>query len=189
MTYDEIKKTAKAHMQKGVDHAKHEFATLHTGKATPSMVESVQVHVESYGTTSHLRDIAAVTTPDSRTIQIQPWDRGTLKDIEKAILSANLGLTPSIQGALVRVPVPELSGDRRKELVKVAHKMAEEGRVSVRHARQEAMTELKKTQKDGDISEDDLHRYEKEIQEMTDEHVGQINSSLEAKEKDLTEVK
>jgi ribosome recycling factor len=175
-------------MEKSVAHTVHEFSTLHTGKASPGMVENIQVYVESYGASSAVREIAAVTTPDARTIQIQPWDRNTLKDIEKAILAANIGLNPSIQGHLIRVPVPELSGERRRDLAKVAHNMAEQGRVAIRHARHSALDPLKKAQKAGDISEDDLKRFEKEVQSMHDDHIAKINAALAKKEKELTTV-
>lgn len=175
-------------MDKALAHTQHEFSTLHTGKASPGMVEGIQVYVTSYGTTSQVREISAVTTPDARTIQIQPWDRNTLKDIEKAIISANIGLNPSIQGHVIRVPVPELSGERRRDLAKVAHNMAEQGRVAVRHARHTALDPLKKGQKAGDISEDDLKRYEKDVQAMHDDYIAKINAALAKKEKDLMTV-
>lgn len=175
-------------MEKAYNHALHDFSTLHTGKASPGMVENLNVWVESYGANSQMREISAITTPDARTIQIQPWDRNTLKDIEKAILAANIGLTPSIQGHIVRVPVPELSGERRRDLAKVASNMAEQARVAVRHARHSGLDPLKKAQKAGDVSEDDLKRYEKQIQELHDEYIDKIGKALEKKEKELTTV-
>ncbi len=175
-------------MDKAIEHTNHELAGLHTGKASSSMVDSIIVEVASYGSTMALRDIAAVTTPDARTIQIEPWDKNVIKDIEKTIQLANIGLTPSIQGNIIRINVPELSGDRRKELVKVAHKLAEDGRVSIRHARHHALDPIKKMQKDGDVSEDDLHQYEKDIQKMHDDYIAKINAAMEAKETELTKV-
>lgn len=175
-------------MEKAIAHLKHDFSTLHTGKAAPGMVDAVQVFVTAYGTTSKLRDIAAITTPDARTIQVQPWDKNTIKDIEKAIQAANIGLNPSVQGNIIRVPVPELSGERRKELAKVASTMAEQGRVTIRRARHDALEPLKKAQKDSEISEDDLKRYEKDVQALHDKFIDAINDSLAAKEKDLTTV-
>lgn len=188
MDPDEILMMAEEGMDKSVQHTVHEFGTLHTGKASPSMVENVMVKVESYGSSMQLRELAAITTPDARSIAVTPWDRNTLKDVEKAILAANLGLTPSIQGNLVRIPVPELSRERRQELVKVAHTMAEQGRVAIRHARHEAIEAVRKAEKEKEISEDDLKLYEKDIQKMTDEHVAKIAEALEAKEKDITTV-
>jgi ribosome recycling factor len=175
-------------MDKVIAHLNHDFTTLHTGKASPSMVDSLMIYINSYGTTSKLREISAITSPDARTIQIQPWDRNTLKDIEKAIQTANIGLNPSIQGSLIRIYVPELSGERRKELAKVASTMAEQARVSIRTKRREALDPLKKAQKASDISEDDLKNYEKQIQDLHDKYIEKIAQVLAAKEKDLTAV-
>jgi ribosome recycling factor len=186
MDPEEVILEAEEQMEKALAHMHHEFSTLHTGKATPGMVDAVLVHVTSYGTTSKLRDISAITTPDARCIQIQPWDRNTLKDIEKAIQTANIGLNPSIQGTVIRIHVPELSGERRKELARVASTMAEQGRVAIRHCRHEALEPLKKAQKASVLSEDQLKRYEKEVQDLHDKFIEQIKVALAAKEKDLT---
>lgn len=175
-------------MDKAIKHTLHEFSTLHTGKATPAMVEAIQVHIEAYGSNMALREIAAITTPEPRLIAITPWDKNTIKDIEKAIRSANIGLNPVPQGNMLRVPVPELSGERRQELVKVCHKLAEEGRVAIRHVRHVAIDTLKKLQKAGTLSEDDLKRAEKQVQTDTDKHTNDINKALAAKEKELTTV-
>jgi len=189
MNPDSVISETKSQMDNAVTHCEQELSTLHTGKASPSMVEDLQVTVAAYGSTMRIRDMAAVTTPDARSIVITPWDRSVLKDIEKGITAANLGLNPSIQGALVRVPVPELSGERRKELAKVANGMCEQARVSIRHARHTALEPLKKGQKDGAISEDDLKLYEKDIQKLTDDHVEMINTLYKTKEEDLLTVK
>lgn len=170
-------------MSKAVDHTLHEFSTLHTGKASPSMVENVMV--DAYGSNMRLRDMAAITTPDSRTIQIQPWDKSVIQPIEKSIQTANLGLNPSIDGPIIRIPIPELSGDRRQELVKVAHRMAEDGRISIRHARKDGMDLLKEAKKEGELSEDDLKRWEKEVQNSTDKFVGEIDQHMKSKEQEL----
>jgi len=175
-------------MQQAVEHSLHLFNTLHTGKASPGMIENLQVHVEAYGASMALRELAAISTPDTRTIRIQPWDKTVVKAIEKAIQTANLGFNPISDGNLIRIPIPDLSGERRKELVKVAHKMAEESHISVRHARHFALDTLKNLQKKGDISEDDFHRLEKEIQTETDKSIEAINKHLEHKEKELTTV-
>ena len=147
------------------------------------MVENVMV--DAYGSSMRLRDMAAITTPDSRTIQIQPWDKSVIQPIEKSIQTANLGLNPSIDGPIIRIPIPELSGDRRQELVKVAHRMAEDGRISIRHARKDGMDLLKEAKKDGELSEDDLKRWEKEVQNSTDKFVGEIDQHLKSKEEEL----
>ena len=172
-------------MQKSVDHVVHEFSTLHTGKANSSMVETVIVDV--YGSSMKLRDVAAITTPDARTIQIQPWDKSTVAPIEKALLDAKIGITPVVTGELIRLPMPELSGERREELCKIAQGFAEQGRIGVRASRKEAMDALKDAQKEG-LPEDDFKRGEKDVQKNTDDSVNQINQALASKEGDLRKV-
>jgi ribosome recycling factor len=172
-------------MQKSVDHVIHEFSTLHTGKANSSMVETVIVDV--YGSSMKLRDVAAITTPDARTIQIQPWDKSTTAPIEKALLEAKIGITPVVTGELIRLPMPELSGERREELCKIAQGFAEQGRIGVRASRKEAMDALKDAQKEG-LPEDDFKRGEKDVQKNTDDSVNQINQALASKEGDLRKV-
>ncbi len=184
----DLKKTINdgaAHMKKAVDHTTHEFSTLHTGKATPSMVENIQVHVESYGMTQRLKDMAAITTPDARSIVVQPFDKATMEDIRKAIQAANVGINPVPQGNFLRCPIPELSGERRQELTKVAMRMAEEGKVRVRNARRDCLELLKKANKDKVITDDDLKRSEKEIQNLTDKSTADIDKHLQAKEAEL----
>ena len=172
-------------MQKSVDHVVHEFSTLHTGKANSSMVETVTVVV--YGSSMKLRDIAAITIPNARTIQIQPWDKSTVAPIEKALLDAKIGITPVVTGELIRLPMPELSGERREELCKIAQGFAEQGRIGVRASRKEAMNALKDAQKEG-LPEDDFKRGEKDVQKNTDDSVNQINQALASKEGDLRKV-
>ncbi|MGB0371858.1 MAG: ribosome recycling factor [Opitutales bacterium] len=186
MDADSIITTAEEGMAKALDFTLGEFASIHTGKASPSMVDGISVDV--YGSSMKLRDIAAITTPDTRLIMIQPWDQGVVKEIEKAIIAANIGFNPSAMGTSIRVPVPELSRDRRQELVKVANGHAEEGRVRIRGARRDAMDGLKKLEKEKEISEDDRKRYEKDVQKLTDDHVAKIASSLKAKEQELLTV-
>ena len=173
-------------MKKALDHTLHEFSSIHTGKASPTMVEGVTV--DAYGSQMRIKDCAAITTPDARLIQIQPWDKGLTKAIEKAIQQANIGLNPSVDGHIVRVPLPELSRERRQEFVKVANRMAEEGRVQIRNIRRDTMDALKKSQKDGKISEDDLKRFEKDVQTATDKTIKDINDHLARKEKELLAV-
>ncbi|RXK53415.1 ribosome recycling factor [Oleiharenicola lentus] len=177
---------AQARMKKAVDHTLHEFSTIHTGKASPAMVESVQV--EAYGSMMPLKGCAAITTPDARMIQIQPWDKGLIRAIEKALQMANIGVNPVVDGSVVRLPFPELSRERRQEFVKTAHRLAEEGRVAVRHVRRDAMEAAKKLKKDGKISEDDEKRLEKDVQTATDKAIKDIDSHLAHKEKDLLTV-
>lgn len=173
---------AQSRMKKAVDHTLSEFNAIHTGKATPAMVESVTV--EAYGTQMRLRDCAAITTPDARMIQIQPWDAGLVKAVEKAIQVANLGFNPVIDGKIVRVPLPEMSRERRQEFVKTTHRQAEEGRVQIRNTRRDALEAVKKAK----LSEDESKRLEKDIQTATDRAIADINAHLAKKEADLLAV-
>jgi ribosome recycling factor len=184
-TNAELKK-AKAAMDAAVKHTLAEFNSLHTGKASPGMVENLPVDV--YGATSKLRDISAITTPDVRTIQIQAWDKDSVKAIEKAIIVANLGITPIVSGSIVRCSMPEMSGERRQELSKVANGMAEDGRVKVRAVRRDTVEIFKKAKKDGAIGEDDLKHLEKEIQSLTDAATKEIDGSLHLKSSDLMKI-
>ncbi len=183
MSIETVIAHARELMGKSVEHTLGEFNKLHTGKASPSVVEHLQV--EAYGSNVQLREVAAITTPDARTVQIQPWDKSIVNDVVKSIQKANLGFNPVVTSNLIRIPIPELSRERRQELSKVAHTMAEEGRVSVRHARHEALDEAKKMKKGGEISEDELKRLEKEIQNVTDKQVAEIDQHLAHKEKEL----
>jgi ribosome recycling factor len=148
------------------------------------MVEGVMV--EAYGSTMRLKECAAISTPDPRMIQVQPWDKALIRAVEKALQQANLGINPIVDGGLIRLPFPDLSRERRLEFVKIANKLAEEGRVNVRHARRDAMEQTKKTLKDGKISEDDEKRLEKDIQTATDKFIKDIDTHLAHKEKELT---
>lgn len=188
MDFDTIILEASEQMEKAVQHTLHEFSNIHTGKATPAMVENVAVDVEAYGTSMAVRELGAITCPDNRTIQITPWDRNTSGPIEKAIRGAGLGLNPISRGATIIVPVPELSGDRRKDLVKMASSHAESGRVSVRQARHHAMEALKKLKQEGSVSEDDVKRTEDDVQEETDRQIKRIGEALKAKEAELLTV-
>ncbi len=170
-------------MDKAIEHLCREFETVHTGHASPSMVEGVMV--EAYGTVSRLRDIAAITTPDSSTIRIQPWDKSILKDVEKAVLAANIGFTPVVMGEAVRCPIPPLSGERRAELAKICKDMAEQCKVRIRTARRESIDEAKKAQKSGGLTEDDVRKFEKEVQTLTDKAGAEVEKHLAAKESDL----
>ena len=169
-------------MKKAVDYTLHEFSAIHTGKATPAMVEGVLV--EAYGSTMRLKECAAISTPDARMIQIQPWDAGLAKAIAKGIQEANLGFNPIVDGKLIRIPLPEMSRERRLEFVKTAHKLAEDGRVHVRNVRRDALEALKKAK----LPEDESKRMEKDIQTMTDRAIKDIGDHLAHKEKDLLAV-
>jgi ribosome recycling factor len=182
----EIIKSMNADMKKAIEHTLREFGSLHTGKASPAMLDSVRVN--AYGSTVSLKEVAAVTTPDARTIMVQPWDKSVIKEVEKGIQEANLGLNPIIDGGILRVPVPELTGQRRQELAKTAGSMAEDGRVRVRQARRDALDLLKAAKNDDGLPEDDFKRYEKEVQKAHDDFIAEINQHLAQKEADLKKV-
>jgi ribosome recycling factor len=163
-----------------------EFAGLRTGRASPNLLDPVMV--EAYGSKMPLTQVGTVSVPEARLISVQVWDKGMVKSVEKAIREAGLGLNPSADGTLVRIPIPDLSEERRKELVKVAAKYAEQGKVAVRNVRRDAMEHLKKLHKDSALSEDELHRFEEEIQKLTDSFIAQVDTSLSKKEKDILSV-
>lgn len=173
---------AQAKMKKAVDHTLHEFSAIHTGKATPAMVEGVMV--EAYGSSMRLKECAAISTPDARLIQVQPWDSSLIKAVAKGIIDANIGFNPIIDGKLIRVPLPDMSRERRQEFVKTAHRLAEEGRVHVRNARRDILETVKKAK----LPEDEAKRLEKDIQTATDSSIKVINEHLAHKEKDLLTV-
>jgi len=173
---------ASAKMKKALDHTIHDFASIHTGKATPTMVEGVMV--EAYGSQMRLKECAAITTPDARMIQIQPWDASLVKAIEKAIQTANLGFNPVVDGKIVRVPLPDMSRERRLEFVKTASRIAEEGRVQIRNIRRDIMETVKKSK----FPEDESKRLEKDIQAATDKAIKDIGDQFTAKEKELLAV-
>jgi len=171
-----------AKMKKSVDHTLHEFSSIHTGKATPTMVENVMV--EAYGSMTPLKQNAAITTPDARLIQIQPWDASLIKSIIKGIQEANLGFNPVPDGKVIRIPLPEMSRERRQQFVKTAQQLAEQGRVNIRNIRRDAIEAAKKAK----LPEDETKRLEKDIQTATDKAIAEINSHLAHKEKDLLNV-
>jgi len=173
---------AQARMKKAIDFTLHEFSTIHTGKASPSMVEGVMV--EAYGSQMRLKECAAISTPDARLIQIQPWDPSLISAVVKGIQVANLGFNPIPDGKIIRIPLPEMSRERRQEFVKTAHKLAEEGRVAVRNIRRDAIEAEKKAK----LPEDEGKRLEKDIQTATDKAIADINAHLAQKEKDLLTV-
>ena len=173
-------------MDKALEATDHEFKSLRTGRATSSMLDGVII--QAYGTDSPINQVASVSTPDAATILVQPWDAGVIASIEKGILAANLGLTPSNDGKVVRLRVPELTEETRKEMVKKAHELAEHGRVAIRSVRRHINDEVKKLGKDHEIAEDDLHRLLDKIQKKTDAHVESINKMLAKKEEEIMQV-
>ncbi len=173
-------------MDNAVNALAKELSGLRTGRASTNLLDTVSV--EAYGSRMPLNQVANVNVPEPRLLTVQVWDSSMVKAVEKSIVNAGLGLNPSADGQLIRVPLPELTEDRRRELGKIAGKYAEQGRVAVRNVRRDGMDELKKQQKAGDISEDDQHRLGDEIQKLTDEHVSTIDDMLEQKEKDIMQV-
>ena len=173
----------KDRMNKAVEHYRHEVSTIRTGRASPNILDMVKV--DYYGTPTPLNNIAHVTVPEGQLIVIQPFDPSSLESIEKAIMNSDVGLTPNNDGSVIRLNIPSLTEERRKDLVKVVHKIIEEGRVAVRNIRRDANDLLKKSEKEHDLSEDNLRRATDNIQEMTDEYIKNLNLIQEAKEKDI----
>jgi len=186
MDLDDFLLEAEDKMSKTEQVVVNEFAGVRTGKASPALVENILAEV--YGAQMRLRELAGITTPEPRTLSIQPWDANSVHPIEKAILKSNLGLTPSIQGKTIRIFFPELSQERRQELVKVVRKMAEDGRVAIRHVRRDAMEQLKKHAHDSGVAEDEEKKAEKELQKLTDDYTGKIDGHLAHKEKEIMTV-
>ena len=177
---------AQTQMEKAMEALRREFNTVRTGKASPALLDMVRV--DAYGSKMPLNQVASVSSPEPRMLIVQPWDKGLMKEIEKSIRDAELGLNPANDGNVIRVPIPALNEERRREMVKMLHKLAEEGRVAVRHARQEANKDIKRRQGDHEISDDDARREMDRIQKLTDEHIAKIDSLLKAKEQEVMEV-
>ena len=176
-------KQAKQAMDKAVEAVKREFATVRTGKATTALLDLVRV--EAYGNEMPLNQVASVAAPEPKLLTVQPWDKSLLKAVEKAILASDLGLTPSNDGNLIRIPLPPLTEERRRELVKVVHKFAEEGRVAVRHARTEAISRIKKAEH---VSDDEKKHTEKDVQKLHDERLKLVDEAVKTKEAEIMEV-
>ena len=182
-TIKEIVQHARSGMDKGIENSKREFGTVRAGKASPNMLDVVRVEV--YGQQMHLNQVASVAAPEPRLLLVTPYDKGTAKVIEKAIRESELGVEPSNMGGVIRVPLPSLNEQRRKELVKIVHKLAEEGRVAVRHARTDAREKLKKVE---GVSDDEKARAEKDVQKAHDDAIAKIEQLLKAKEAEIMEV-
>ncbi|HUP20151.1 MAG TPA: ribosome recycling factor [Gemmatimonadota bacterium] len=174
------------HMDKSVEAVRHEFGIIRTGKASPSLLDLVKV--DAYGQQMPLNQMATISAPEPRLIVIQPFDPSQMGAIEKSILASDLGLTPSNDGKVIRIPIPALTEERRKELVKVTHKVAEEGRIAVRNIRHDANKRVQQLEKEHEISQDDMHRLLKEVQDITDAHIKQIDEMLKRKEEEVMEV-
>jgi len=178
-----IIKDTRTSMDKALDSTKREFSTIHAGKASPSMLDTVRVEV--YGTTMTMNQVAQVAAPEPRMLLVTPFDKSQAKAIEKAIRDANLGLDPAQQGGVIRVPLPSLNTERRKELVKVVHKFAEEGKIAIRHARTHGRDVLKKL---SGVPEDDVKHAEKDLQKIHDDFIHKIDDMIKAKEAEIMEV-
>jgi ribosome recycling factor len=183
---DSVIKQTEDRMKKSLSALEEEFNTLRTGRASPALFD--RIRVDYYGTPTPINQVATISVPEARLVVIQPWDKSIMGEIEKAIQKSELSVNPSNDGKVIRISIPPLTEERRKEFVKVAKNMAEQSRVSIRNVRRDANDELKKSEKDGDLSEDDLKRAEDEVQKLTDRYVEDVNVMLEAKEKEILEV-
>ncbi len=183
---DNILAEAEATMVKTVEATKKDFLGIRTGRATPTLLDAVKV--DCYGSKMPLKQLANISTPDKRLLVIQPWDKNLIKDIEKSIIKANLGLTPSIDGALIRLPIPPLTEDRRKQMVKSVKKRGEDGKVALRNIRRDAIEKLKKLEKAGELSEDDAKRDQEKMQKITDKYSDEIDTLVSTKTEEITEI-
>jgi ribosome recycling factor len=186
MALDDILLEAEEKMEKTEQVVVNEFAGVRTGKASSALVENIMVEV--YGSNMRIRELAGITTPEPRTLSIKPWDASTITHIEKAIQKANIGLNPATQGKTIRIFFPELSQERRVEFTKILKKMAEDGRVAIRHVRRDAMDQLKKHAHDSGVTEDEEKQAEKDLQKLTDQYVAKIDQHLAHKEKEIMTV-
>ena len=183
---DELLADAKERMAKSVEACRHELATVRTGRASPNLLD--RVVVDYYGTETPLRQLSQIAATDARLLTLTPYDKNAIKAIEKSILESDLGLTPSNDGNVIRLQIPELNEERRRDLVKVVHNVAEESRVAVRNIRRDVMHDLRELKKEGEIGEDDERRAEAELQKRTDGAIGEIEALLKAKEEEILEV-
>jgi len=177
---------AKERMEHALESLRREFGGVRTGKASPQLLDAIRV--EAYGSRVPLNQVGTVSAPEPRLLTIQPWDRGLVKEIDRALRESDLGLNPSNDGQLIRIPIPPLTEERRREYVRLLHKLAEEGRVAVRQARKDANDEIKARQKKEALSEDDIRREEKEVQKLTDQYIAKVEEMLKHKEAEVMEV-
>jgi ribosome recycling factor len=177
---------AKSRMRRSVDATRSEFATVRTGRASPHLLDRIEV--DYYGARTPLRQLAQISATEARLLTITPYDKNSIKSIEKSILESDVGLTPSNDGQVIRLQIPELTEERRKELVRVVHAIAEQGRVGVRNIRRDVMHDLRELKSEGEVGSDDEHRAESELQKLTDAHIGEIDTALAGKEEEILEV-
>jgi ribosome recycling factor len=183
---EDVVADAQRRMDKTIESTRQEFGSVRTGRASAGLLDRIQVSY--YGTKTPLNQLAQISVPEPRLLSIQPYDKAAIKEIERAILESDLGLTPANDGQVVRLPVPQLTEQRRKELVKVVGKLAEEGRIALRNVRRDAITHLKDLEKNGEVGSDELHRAEDRMQKLTDEHVKLVDDLYKHKETEILEV-
>jgi ribosome recycling factor len=183
---DDLLDDARRRMAKSVDATKHEFATVRTGRASAALLD--RVAVDYYGAKTPLNQLASISVPEARMLVVTPFDRSTMKEIERAIMESDLGITPSNDGKIIRLPIPTLTEERRKDLVKVVRHIAEDGKVAVRNVRRDALHHTKELERNGDAGADDVRRAEEQVQKLTDDHVAQIDAALKNKEAEILEV-
>jgi ribosome recycling factor len=183
---EELLQDARERMVKSAEAAQHEFSTVRTGRASPALLD--RIVVDYYGAPTPLNQLATISVPEARLITVQPYDKSSIKAIEKAINESDVGLNPSNDGSVIRLVVPELTEERRRDLVKVVRHLAEEGRVAIRNVRRDTMHQLRELKSEGEASSDDEHRAEVELQKLTDARVGDLDNVLKAKEKEILEV-
>src|SRR5881392_227101 len=177
---------ARDRMGKSVESTRHEFGTVRTGRASPALLD--RINVDYYGTQTPLKQLATISAPEARLLTVQAYDKSSIKNIEKAILESDVGLTPNNDGSLIRLAIPELTEERRKDLVKVVHSIAEEGRVAIRNVRRDVMHDLRELKSDGDVGSDDEHRAEVELQKLTDDKISELDALMKGKEAEVLEV-
>jgi ribosome recycling factor len=183
---DELLEDARGRMAKSVDSTRHEFGSIRTGRASPALLDRIMV--DYYGTSTPLRQLATVSAPEPRLLTVQPYDKSSIKAIERSILESDIGLTPSNDGNLIRLGIPELTEERRRQLVKVVRHIAEEGRVAIRNVRRDVMHDLRELKEAGEAGSDDEHRAEVELQKVTDHRISELDESLKFKEEEILEV-
>lgn len=186
MEIEAIKEDAEARMGKAVENTRSELAKIRTGKASPAILDTVRV--EYYGSTVPLKQVASVSTPEPRLLTIQPWEKNMISEIEKVIQKSDLGLNPVNDGTLIRIPIPQLTEERRKDLVRLCHRLSEEGRIAIRNVRRDCNDRLKQSEKNHEISEDQYHTAIDDVQKVTDKYIKQVDEILAHKEKEIMEV-
>ncbi len=183
---DEIRNRAEQSMEKALEHLRHELATIRTGKASPALLDVI--HVEYFGSKVPLKQVATIAAPEPRLLTVQPWDKSIIPEIEKAIQASELGLNPQNDGSLIRIPIPPLTEERRRDLVKVVRRMGEECKIAVRNARRDANDRIRKLEKSHEVSEDDARKAHDEVQKITDRFVEKVDEIVAAKEKEVMEI-